>query len=318
MQGLRFCQLVVPRRHWRLGALVGVLFAATTAVQSAQLSAPPPPAAPKPPKEQIAKPELPPAEPTLQAPIELLASRPIIRLMINGQGPVAFLIDPLAPRVLIDPTLVESLALKAVPNPAGRAEVRIDIGLGSASFPGVVAEVANTGRLVPEIGPAGQPRGVLNALLWKDHLLTIDIGNRKLRIEPGALPEPDDKHVFALENPSGDLLVPLKMNGQSLVCRIDPAASHGLLLPSSYLEQATIQGAARVGSRIQVRDGVVMGKEVRLATKVTIAAFEFDQPIVDFVDVGDLAIMGNRWLVDFALTYDVANGRVRLGRRSVS
>jgi hypothetical protein len=300
----------------RLGALVGALFAAATAVQAAQLSAPPPPPAPKPPKEQIAKPEPPPAEPTLQVSIELLASRPIVRLMVNGQGPVAFLIDPLAPQVLIDPTLVESFSLKALPNPAGHAEVRIDIGLGPANFPGVVAEVASTARLVPEIGPAGQPRGVLNASLWKDHLLTIDIGNRKLRIEPGALPEPDDKHVFALQNPSGDLLVPLKLNGLSLVCRIDPAGSHGLLLPVRYLEQATFHGPARVGSRIQVRDAVVMGKEVRLTTKVTVAAFDFDQPIVDFVDIGEVAILGNRWLVDFGLTYDVQNRRVRLGRRT--
>jgi hypothetical protein len=308
---------VAGRRQWRAGALVGALLAATTVLQSAQLSAPPPPPAPKPAKEQIAKPE-PPPEPIFQAPIELLASRPIVRLMINGQGPVAFLIDPLAPQVLIDQTLVESLALKALPNAAGRPEVRIDIGVGSASFPGIVAEVANTARLVAEIGPAGQPRGVLNASLWKDHLLTIDIGNRKLRVEPGALPEPDDKHVFALQGPSADLLVPLKLNGLSLVCRIDPAASHGLVLPVSYLEQVTLHGPARVGSRIQLRDAVVMGKEVRLATKVTVAAFDFDQPVVDFVDIGDLAILGNRWLVNFALTYDVANGRIRLGRRSGS
>jgi len=313
MRILRLCLAIASRRR-RLTAAIGAIFTATSVLQSAQLTAPPPPPAAKPAAVEPVAPAEPSEDAGIQSPIELLTGRPIVRIMVNGQGPFAFLIDPLAPRALIDQTLVEALALKGQPGVAGRVEVQIDLGIGTGVFKGVVAQVANTGRLVAELGPAGQPRGVLNAALWKDQLLTVDFGRRRLRIEPGALPIPDERQTFALEASSGDILVPIRLSGLSLVCRIDPMGSHGLLLPAPYLEQVPIQGQARVVAAIHPRGGGVPGKEARLVNKVTIATFDFEQPIVEFGDIGDVAVLGSRWLGEFALTYDIANGRVRLKR----
>jgi hypothetical protein len=245
----------------------------------------------------------------------LLASRPVVRIMVNGQGPFAFLIDPLAPRALIDQTLVESLDLKPHPSGTGRTDVQIELGIGSSTLRDVVAEVANTTRLVAEFGPGGQPRGVLGAPLWNDQLVTIDFSGRQLRIEPGALPLPNDKDVFALQASSGDVIVPLTLSGRSLACRVDPLASHGLILPAVYLDHAPIQRPARPVAQIHTRHASVPGKEARVTTKVTIATFDFDQPIVEFGEIGEVALVGSRWLGDFALTYDLANGRVRLVRK---
>ena len=313
MRILRLCLAVASRRR-RLTAAIGAVFAATSVLESAQLTAPPPAPATKPAVVEHPAPAEPSSENAIQSPIELLASRPIARIMVNGQGPFAFLIDPLAPRVLIDQTLVEALALKGQPGATGRMDVQIDLGIGSGAFKGVLAEVANTARLVPELGPAGQPRGVLNAAVWKDQLLTVDFGRRRLRIEPGALPIPNDTEIFALQASSGDLLVPLRLSGQSLMCRIDPMASHGLLLPAPYIEQVPIQGFSRAVTGIRVRGASIAGKEAKLVNKVTIATFDFDQPIVEFGDIGDVAVLGGRWLGDFALTYDLTNGRFRLKR----
>jgi hypothetical protein len=312
MLRLRFCQRA-DWRLWRLGGIAGALLFISAAAHAAQLGAPPPPPpAPKEPK-RVAPPPEPEPEPILQAPIELLAGRPILRLMVNGQGPMAFLIDPLAPHVTIDQTLVESLALKTQPRPGDREQVQIDIGIGAANFPGVAAEISNTSRLVPELGPAGQPRGVLNASLWKGQLFTIDLARRKLRIDPGNLQFPNDKEVFALQE-SGDLIVPLHVSGRSLMCRVDPMASHGLVMPAAYLDQIPIQKPARAVPRIQLRDSVIPGKETRVMSTVTVAAFNFDEPVAEFGEIGDVAVLGSRWLLSFALTYDFANGRGRLER----
>ena len=301
-------------RRRRLTAAIGAVFAATSVLESAQLPAPPPAPAAKPKAVEQSAPAEPSSDNAIQSPIELLASRPIVRIMVNGQGPFAFLIDPLAPRVLVDQTLVEALALKGQPGATGRTDVQIDLGIGSAAFKAVVAEVANTGRLVAELGPAGQPRGVLNAAVWKDQLLTVDFSRRRFRIEPGALPIPNDTEIFALQASSGDLLVPLRLSGQSLMCRIDPMAAHGLLLPAPYIEQVPIQGLSRAVTGIYARGASLAGKEAKLVNKVTIATSDFDQPIVEFVDIGDVAVLGSRWLGDFALTYDLTNGRVRVKR----
>jgi hypothetical protein len=192
--------------------------------------------------------------------------------------------------------------------------VRVDLGIGATTFPGVVASISNTSHLIREIGPAGQPRGILNASLWKGHLFTIDLGRRKLRVDEGALQFPNDKEVFALQPESTEFIVPLRVGVQSLMCRIDPMASNGLLLPSSYLDQIPIQKPARSVPRIQLRDSVIPGKETRVMTTVAVAAYDVDQPVVEFGEIGELALLGSRWLLNHALTYDFTNGRVRLVR----
>jgi hypothetical protein len=204
--------------------------------------------------------------------------------------------------------------LKPHPNATGRTEVQIDLGLGPDTLKNVVAEIANTTRLVAEFGPAGQPRGVLGASLWTGQLVTIDFGRRRFRIVPGALPEPNGKDVFALQTPSQDLVVPLTVSGRSLMCQLNPMASHGLLLPARSLAELPIAKPAISAARIHFRNEILTGKEARLTSHVTIATFDFDQPIVEFAEIGDVAILGSRWLVDFALTYDLTNGRARLER----
>ncbi len=243
-----------------------------------------------------------------------MASRPIVRVTINGQGPFAFLIDPLAPRATIDQTLVEALELKPRPIATGRTEVQIDLGFGADTLKNVVAEIANTTRLVAEFGPGGQPRGVLGASLWAGQLVTVDFGHRRLRIVPGALPEPNGKDVFALETPSRSLVVPLVVSGRSLMCQVNPMAPHGLLLPARSLADLPIDKLSISAARIHHQNATITGKEARLTSHVTIATFDFDQPIVEFAEIGDVAVLGSRWLGDFALTYDLTNGRVRLER----
>jgi hypothetical protein len=98
------------------------------------------------------------------------------------------------------------------------------------------------------------------------------------------------------------------------MCRVDPMASHGLLLPAPSLAELPIDKASISAARIHLRDAILTGKEARLKSHVTIATFDFDQPIVEFAEIGDGAVLGSRWLVDFALTYDLTNGRVRLER----
>ena len=80
--------------------------------------------------------------------------------------------------------------------------------------------------------------------------------------------------------------------------------------PSRTFRSTSFDSAAR----IHHQDATLTGKEARLTSHVTIAAFDFDQPIVEFAEIGDVAVLGSRWLGDFALTYDLTNGGVGLER----
>ena len=80
-------------------------------------------------------------------------------------------------------------------------------------------------------------------------------------------------------------------------------APHGLLLPARSLADLPIDKLSISAARIHHQNATITGKEARLTRHVTIATFDFDQPIVEFADIGDVAVLGSRWLGDFALTY---------------
>ena len=73
-----------------------------------------------------------PPAPSLDVAMELLASRPLVRATINGQGPFALLIDPQATKTLIDPRLAETLSLKPQPG-EGSPQYQVDLGFGATT-----------------------------------------------------------------------------------------------------------------------------------------------------------------------------------------
>ena len=76
--------------------------------------------------------------------------------------------------------------------------MQIDLGFGADTLKNVVAEIANTTRLVAEFGPGGQPRGVLGASLWAGQLVTVDFGHRRLE----SCPEPCPNQTARMSSPS--------------------------------------------------------------------------------------------------------------------
>ncbi len=183
---------------------------------------------------------------------------------------------------------MEALELKPLPGATGRADVTIDVGFGADTLKAdtlknVVAEIASTRRVV-EFGPGGQPRGVLGASLWTGQLVTIDFGRRRLRIVPGALPEPNGKDVFALQTPSQDLVVPLTVGGRSLMCQVNPMASHGLLLPAPSLAELPIDKLSISAARIH-HQGATLTARRRGHEPRHDRVVDFDEPNVEFAEM---------------------------------
>lgn len=250
-------------------------------------------------------------EPALSVPMELLANRPIVRFKVNGQGPFAFLLSPQEPQSQIDPELAETLKLKT-PKAGDAAPLTVDLGYGMAGetlkLPIAIGDLS---RVVSDFSPALRPRGVISLAHWKDHLVTLDYVMWRLTVEPGALPEANERDVFAL-GASGAITLPMAIAGHSMPCRVDPLFPSGLVLPLSSVEPPQMDGAPRDGGVVRTPDGLVRVQETRLATNVTVGPFELKTPMVLLAEQGDSAMVGTPWLGRFALTYDVSNARVRL------
>jgi hypothetical protein len=135
-----------------------------------------------------------------------------------------------------------------------------------------------------------------------------------LLLQPGTLPEPNGKEVFAL-TADHQLRLPLTINGdQSIDCRVDPWFPEGLLLPAAYASAIPVDGTPKDWGVVKTREGPVRVREAKLKANLTLGPFEMKTPLVMLADTGDTPTVGTRWLGRFAVTYDLANGRARLDR----
>jgi hypothetical protein len=255
-----------------------------------------------------------PPTPTLDVAMELLASRPLVRATINGQGPFALLIDPQAVKTLLDPRLAEALNLKPQPGGgAGTPQYQIDLGFGTTSVAKVPVEIVDLTRFAPEVVAAARPRGVISLSIWQDQLVTLDFARWRVQVVPGALPEPNGKDIVALS--AGQVRVMLVIGEYSGPCEVDPNFPGGLLLPSATATDLTLAEKPRAVPSVNTRTGPVPVEEARLTMPGVIGGFAFDAPLVQFGGANDRALLGTAWLSSFTLTYDMSHGRVRLDRQ---
>ena len=157
-----------------------------------------------------------PAVAPLAISMELLANRPIIRAKVNGQGPFALLVVPEGQATLIDESLVTDLKLR--PQKDGTATVvNIEIDVGSNKLPNVRANVGDMATILPEFGLIARPRGLLTASVWANQLVTLDYLRYQVVVEPGSLPEPNQRDVFASKGAGPEVGLAVEVAGHHSV-----------------------------------------------------------------------------------------------------
>lgn len=293
--------------------VLGAMLAAGSA--NAQDQAPPPAAAPQ--SAPVLNPTA--AAPAGEAPevtsvpLELLASRPLIRVTVNGHGPLPFLIGPEGQPSMIDAALAETLKIRAASK--GAPDPTVEVGFGPGASLKISARVATGSVTNGDFAPAVRPRGIISLSAWKDHLVTIDYTRWKVSFARGGLPEPNGKDIFALSE-ARDLRLPLALPTRSVECRVDPLFPGGLLLPAADVAELPIDGTLREWGAFSTGDETLYVKEARLAVSLTLGGYEMRTPVVLLADTIGMATVGTQWLRRFSVTYDLTNARARLERPS--
>jgi hypothetical protein len=300
--------------HLALGAVLATSGSASQATTDPTQSATPP-AAPTTATPTLNAPAAPtPDQPQpTTIPLELLASRPLIRITVNGHGPLPFLIGHEDQPSVIDGALAETLKIKAASK--GAPDPTVEIGFGPGSSLKVSAKVVTGSVTNGDFAPNVRPRGVISLSAWKDYLLTLDYTKWKISFERGVLPEPNGKDVFPL-TASRDIMLPLTLPNRSIECRLDPLFPGGLLLPAAEVAEVPIDGTLRDWGKFNTGDETLYVKEARLAATLSLGGYEMRTPVVMLADGVATPTVGTQWLRRFAVTYDLANARARLERPS--
>lgn len=248
----------------------------------------------------------------------------IVEGKINGEHPVRFIVDTGAPGIYLSPEFVKRLELPEskqgsmrvrVASPGGKGldatlHTIESLRLGEAEFRGLRA------LAVPQ--PQGESAdGVLGIGVFADLLLTFDYPKRELRIERGALPEPNGRDILAFRNPRqaySHPVIALDCCGQDVDFTLDTGMTGWFRFTPDVARQCGMKQGPVDGPAARTIDRELKTRVCRLDGLLKCGQAVFDSPhgVVD--DAIGFPLIGGLALQHFALTLDQKNHRLRLAR----
>lgn len=264
--------------------------------------------------------------PYVEAPMQYQGDYPLLDVIINHQGPFQFGFDSaFSGQVLLKQSLFERLDLEVTGeiqagDPSGKNMMSLkqtqfgSLVIAGAEFTNVTAEVID----FPAHSPSGALAGLLGSELFTDALLTLDYLQNSIRIEKGALPDPDGQQIFDM---APDILVPaimIPVQGRDVTFFLDTRSNLGLTIPESVVEQLTFKSAPKFLRLARTMNNTYEISRAQLEGNLKIGEHVLVEPQVTTTDMFDHGILGATVMKHFQVTFDQTNHRVRLKRASVS
>src|SRR5437764_11878424 len=249
--------------------------------------------------------------PVVLAPMQMRGWIRVVEVKLNGQGPVAFMIDTWAGmQADIDTSVAQRLNLQASGraingDPSGEndrevATVTIDsIMIGGGVAKGArarrtgegVVEFRNVTAIVrPHKITKDYPDvdGILGFALFSDYLLTLDYPAMQVRLARGALPAANGADIlnFEIENrvPVIELLIG-KIRARAHIDSGNFVA--GFILPEEIVEQLQLLSPpVTVGLARSVSNQIEL-KQAQLRDTIRLGRFEFPQPTIRYPALSD-------------------------------
>jgi predicted aspartyl protease len=257
------------------------------------------------------------------APLTFENGRPFVEVHVGDKGPYRFMVETGFDRIIFTPRLVAELG--------GRVRSLNDdtmfrIGETRMSSMVHVDELRIGGARLADFDANVSPKqpgvdGVLGLSTFANLLLTVDYPKQQLRLQQGALPEPDGREILPLRAFGPFVGIDLRIGGKIIPAAIDTQGSSvggaGLsltpeLAPLVRFQSAPVEiGRALVGQRHESR--MTMG---RLAADMKVGRFTLKRPLVVVMTFGttgheEYANLGADFLRHFVMTLDQQNRRVR-------
>lgn len=240
------------------------------------------------------------------------ASRPIVEVTVNGQGPWRFIVETGAPFSSITPEMATALGL------AARDTVNPVVRVASMRIGGAELREFDV-SVFPAPSPVAQ--GILGLNAYRDLLLTVDYAGGMIRLERGTLPPANGRELVELV-PVDDLWgIHIVANGDTGVAVIDTQGSGAFNITPQQARALRFEHPPVVTGMAQ---GPGIGRQelrsARLDGEIRVGGFTFQRPIVGLVPMPpgypEMWNMGGPSLSQFIVTLDQRTRVLRLARAS--
>lgn len=253
-------------------------------------------------------------------PFEMTTGRPIVQVLINGEGPYPFIFDTGSPILVLLGPLADDLNMDVtgsteVGSPAGGTPVPADLVLVESLTLGDVklSDIEATSLFIEGL-PAEAGMGVIGPALFRDHgRVTIDFKTNTIliggEIDSSKITTwmPIDTNELHLNAPAriGDVIIP---------GHIDTGTPAVLSVPNQYESQLPLDGPVRsigtarvVDAEFEIRSAsieaeVLVGDVILPLTEITFSSF----PVAN---LGSAGLRGTRLDIDWVNNRFAMTGR---------
>jgi hypothetical protein len=157
----------------------------------------------------------------------------------------------------------------------------------------------------------------VSVMVFQEMLTTVDYPSRKLVMERGELPEPDNRTVLPFQRSQAKMRIPVKVGGsEAWVCLW--SLYHGPLSIPAWAAK-TFPGASDAKEvTFKGRDGQPLKLKLAALTEdIIIGEHRLSKPNASLSNF-DEPVLGAPYLKEFSITFDLKNNRVRMTRANRS
>lgn len=238
--------------------------------------------------------------------------RPMVRVMVNGQGPFRFLIDTGGDgKARVDLRLKKKLGLRTIRQQGNDDSTKKDtqlvdvvkldrIQLGQLVFRNVEATARNYG---PNID------GILAFNLFRHHLLVLDYPHKKVFIGRGRLSSRDS---IRFEAPEGTPVIEGKLGSELLKIDVDSGDDQELTIPRKLGSNLTFLSPPKVVGHGTSATHSFEIIEAQVKEDLTIGSVVFPSPVVELSELFDNVNIGSRLLSHFVISLDQKHRLLRI------
>lgn len=264
----------------------------------------------------------------VEIPITLASTQILVDdVFVNGEGPFRFMLDTGGMGGgRVDTSLAEKLGLEKVGEVTGSdgsarpGTQMATYELTSLAFGGLRYEgVRVLSRDYNQHGASvrGHIDGILGFALFEEFLLTIDYAGRRLRVETGELPEPDDDEIVECRT-EGAPIVEVQLEGRTFQAHLDTGSMGPVSITQELADSLLLASDPVVVGQARTVTGAFDIQQAQLAGELWIGGQVIEQPQAVIGIPMQTINLGGQVLRDFVLTFDQRNERLRILRASVT